>query len=121
MIPEAVIELIDRSIQSIWALELLLFLRHHAGEAWSLDQLQAELRASRSVVTGVLPPLIAEGLIAQSDDGRLHYGAAAPADALVRELERLYRERPVSVIREIALIPSRRIQRLADAFKFRKD
>jgi biotin operon repressor len=121
VIPEAVIAFIDRCVHSVWALELLLFLRQRNGDAWSLEQLEAELRASRTVVNGVLPQLIASGLVITSDDGRYRYNSAAASDAIIGELDRLYHERPVSIIREITLIPRRRIQRLADAFKIRKD
>jgi hypothetical protein len=120
VIPNEVVELIDRCVHSVWALELLLFLRQHRDSGWTIEQLQTELRASRSVVTGVLPQLMANGLAVENEGVRYRYSDAAP-DAVVAELDRLYRERPVSIIREIALMPSRRLQRLADAFKFRKD
>jgi hypothetical protein len=119
VIPDEVVELIDHCVHSVWALELLLFLRQHRASGWTVEQLQTELRASRSVVTGVLPQLMTHGLVVEADQ-RYRYNENS-TEGTVAELDRLYRERPVSIIREIALIPSRRIQGLADAFKFRKD
>jgi hypothetical protein len=121
VIPQEICEFISRYVKSVWALETLLFLRQHVSQSWTVDQLQAELRASRSVVNGVLPQMIADGLVVAGEDERYRFNAAAAAAETVAELDRLYRERPVSVIREIALAPHRRIQNLADAFRFRKD
>jgi hypothetical protein len=120
VIPDDVANLLARSVKSVWALELLLFFRQHADEAWSADRLSTELRASTSVVYGVLPTLIRDGLVEELEGGRFRYAARSDANEAVLQLDHLYKERPVTIVRAIALAPDYQIRSLADAFRFRK-
>lgn len=121
MIPVEVSQLLARAVRSVWALELLLFLREHALNSWSVDQLSVEQRSSRSVVHRAIPALIREGLVREVDGARYQYRAEGDIDQLVASLEHLYKERPVTIVRAIVLASDDQIQSLADAFKFRRD
>jgi len=122
VIPPDLQEFLRRSVKSVWTLELLLFLRMNAGRSWSLEQLATDLRASHAVVIGVLPQLLADGLIVEVDPARFAYKPASlELGDKVDRLDVIYRANPVTVVREIILAPNPKIQSFADAFKFRKE
>jgi len=114
-------DFVQSSFKSVWALELLLFLKRHAGQAWAVDDLVRELRGSTPVVTQSLATLETSGIVA-TDGGNARY---APASAALGELcdavERAYREKPNAVRRTILTAPNEKLQTLADAFRLRKD
>jgi hypothetical protein len=108
-------------VRSVWALELLLLLKRDPDRTWAPQALVAELRASPSLVVDNLHRFEASGLALRDEGEGWRYAPASPLLAqLADQLERAYRERPVSVINVIAAPPDP-IQGLADAFKFRGD
>jgi hypothetical protein len=117
------LQFIRRSIRSVWALELLLALRQHPRRAWSMPELVGQLRASESVVTGVLVGFEQEGLVAREPGGpggSVRFAAsAASLDQLCDALAEAYRERPLTVIKAITS-PDSQLEGLAEAFQFRK-
>jgi hypothetical protein len=111
---------IRSSIRSVWALELLLFMRRHDGEAWTAEALARELRSSTFAIKDILDTFSQAGL-ATAEGGTFRYAPATPhLDRAVRELEAAYAVRPLAVSREI-LAGSNKIQTFADAFKLKKD
>ncbi|MFI4963761.1 MAG: hypothetical protein ACHP9T_00200 [Caulobacterales bacterium] len=104
---------------SVWALEILLLLRRDSRRAWSVGELVQELRASTALVSTNLAKFEASGLVLADDGRRYRY---APASSLMRDLcdavDLAYRERPVAIINLISA-PEDRLQRLADAFRFK--
>lgn len=122
MIPDDVRELLDKHFDSLWALELILLMRKERVRAWHIKELVSALRASDRVIAGELPALVVANLVAESEPGKFRYSpASAELDLAVENLARVYREFPVTVVRHIALTPSRGLKQFADAFKFRKD
>jgi len=119
-IPADVLEFMRRSVQSVWALELLLMMRSNPDRSYTITDLVKELRASQSVIGSTLPLMIADGLVAEIESNRFVYRPGPLADK-VDQLARCYRDSPVAVVREIALAPNLRIQSFADAFRFRKE
>ena len=112
---------IHASIKSIWALELLLFLRAHRDEWWTVATLARELRASEPVVRGGLGLFQAGRLIQEDAAARVRYDpASSELDDLVREMAEIYATRPVEVSEEI-YAPDRNIQHFADAFRLKKE
>lgn len=112
---------IHASIKSIWALELLLFLRSQGARSWTVVALARELRASEPVVRGSLGLFRAAGLIDEDEAGRVQFAPASPEiDNLVREIANVYATRPVEVSEEI-YAPDRNIQHFADAFRLKKE
>ena len=108
---------IRRSLKSVWALELLLLLRADRERGWSTAELVGELRASDSLVIRILEDFRRHGLV--GGEGGWRY-AAKEADAdLCDQIEALYRERPMTLIKAISTPPDR-LQALADAFRIKK-
>ncbi|WP_165185726.1 hypothetical protein [Caulobacter soli] len=114
-----VFQFIREHVRSVWALELLLRLKHDPERCWSIEDLVGDLRASHSLVTDNLAALEAAELVIADDRGCFRYQPAAPALAKVcDDLEAAYAKKPVTVIRWISA-PTERLQSLADAFKFK--
>jgi hypothetical protein len=122
VIPDDVIDLIDKHISTVWALELLLLMRQQRDRAWSTSDLAKELRASADVALRMLPALIGAGLVADVEGKTFRYAPSREElDQTVGRLEELYKQFPVTIVRRIALAPHREARNFADAFKFRKD
>ena len=119
VLPEDIQDFLNRSIRSVWTLDLLLLLRRGGG--WTGDALVRELRASPKVVAESLGELAAAGLVGEDGKGNVHYRAASPLDPLIGRLQALYGERPVAVTQAINAGQNAKIQTFADSFKFRKD
>jgi len=114
-----VFQFIREHVRSVWALELLLRLKHDPGRCWSIEDLVGDLRASHSLVTDNLTAFVDAGLVVADDRGGFRYQPAAAVLAKVcDDLETAYRTKPVTVIRWISA-PAERLQSLADAFKFK--
>jgi hypothetical protein len=108
---------IRRNLKSVWALELLLLLRADRERGWTTVELVRELRASDSLVVGILEAFRRHGLVGGEDGWR--YAAAGPDADLCDQIEALYRERPMTLIKAISTPPDR-LQALADAFRIKK-
>jgi hypothetical protein len=122
VIPDDVIDLIEKHITTVWALELLLLMRQHRDRAWTINDLSKDLRASADVVVRMMPSLIAGGLIAEVEGGALRYAPSdEKLDQTVARLDEFYKQFPVTIVRQITLAPNREAKGFADAFKFRKD
>jgi hypothetical protein len=110
---------VGASIRSVWALELLLFLKRNSARSWDEDGLILELRSSSVVIREALTALEAAGLIRNSGDA-YQYGAASPTlDQIASELERLYAAKPVAVVNAIVSPPSEQLRVFSDAFKLK--
>lgn len=112
-------DLIRTHLPSVWSLELLLVLRRGRDDGWTARELTDELRATLPIVTSALERFERSGLVAHDGQGRYRYAPASRLlEAFGATIERLYRERPVTVI-NLIVAPEDRIQQLADAFRFR--
>jgi hypothetical protein len=119
MISDEVRSFIRSTISSVWALELLLYLRGHE-RAFGVAQLTRELRATPVIVERGLAVFSAAGLVAEETPGSYRYAPASERlDTLVRAVEAAYAKVPQAVSNEI-YVPDSKIQDFADAFKFRK-
>jgi hypothetical protein len=114
-----VFQFIREHVRSVWALELLLRLKHDPERCWTAEDLVGDLRASHNLVTDNLTAFVDAGLVVAEDRGCFRYQPAAPVLAKVcDDLDAAYRTKPVTVIRWISA-PAERLQSLADAFKFK--
>lgn len=114
-----VFQFVREHVRSVWALELMLRLKHDPERCWSVEDLVGDLRASHSLVADNLTAFEAAGLVVADDRGGFRYQPAAPVLAKVcDDLDAAYRTKPVTVIRWISA-PTERLQSLADAFKFK--
>jgi hypothetical protein len=122
VIPEDVLRFVRDSIKSVWALELLLFMRRNAAQAWTVEQLTKELRSSPQLVTDILASFTTSGLVGTDADGTFRYcPASADLDALVTRLDRIYAETPLALIKQIVSTPNEKIQSFSDAFRIKRD
>jgi hypothetical protein len=119
---EEVASFIRATFRSVWALELLCFLRQNRSRALTHAEMVAELRGSDLVVTQSLATLAAAGLILNEADGSARYAPAADElNRLVEQAEALYARTPDAVRRMIVAAASPGITAFADAFRLRKD
>ena len=95
---------------SVWALELLLFLKDHAATDWPNAPLVEALRASDAIVTSSVEALLAGGLILTGKDGARYAPASGDLGELVEETAILYARKPDAVR---SPHPSRRRKRRA--------
>ncbi len=112
---------IRASINSTWALELLLLMRRQRPRAFQPEELVLALRGTNTLVNTCLDQLLKSGLVARNEAGEWLYAPASPAlEELVAQLESAYAEKPVSVINAIVASPNDRLKSFADAFKLPK-
>jgi len=121
MIPSRVSHFLRGTVRTTWALDVLQIMSRRPGEAWSVEALTAEIRGSRTLVTGILAAFAARNLVMEQPEGHWRYCASAEQDGLVKELLAVYTERPVQVISEIALSPNDKLFTFVDAFRLKQD
>jgi hypothetical protein len=113
---------IGATFRSVWALELLCFLRQERSRSLSHEEMVAGLRGSDLVVTQSVDALTAAGLaIAESDGSARYHPASADLDGLVERAAALYARSPDAVRRTIVAAANPAITAFADAFRLRKD
>jgi hypothetical protein len=109
---------IRSTFRSVWALELLCFLRKERERAWSQADLVSALRGSDLVVSQSVEALLAAGLVVIETGGAVRYQPSSEAvDRLATAAEALYATRPDAVRRIIVAPPSTGLSSFADAFK----
>jgi len=112
---------IAATFRSIWALELLLYLRSEGEVAHSREELVKQLRASDAVVETSIGSLIAAGLVLE-EEGKVRYApASADLDDQVLATEKMYRARPDAVRRLIISGSIGGFAAFADAFRLKGD
>lgn len=113
---------IRASFRSVWALELLCFLRQNRDRSLTHPEMVAGLRGSDLVVTQGIESLAAAGLVLTEAGGSARYSPASPdLDKLVAGAEALYAKSPDAVRRMIVSSANPGITAFADAFLLRKD
>jgi len=119
---QEVASFIRATFRSVWALELLSFLRQNRGRAPTHKEMVAELRGSDLVITQSVGALAAAGLILAEADGSARYAPASDdLDALAGQAGELYRSSPDAVRRMIVAAANPGITAFADSFRLRKD
>ena len=119
---QEVASFIRASFRSVWALELLGFLRQNRDRSLSHAEMVAGLRGSDLVVSQSVESLGAAGLVLADADGSARYApASVELDALVAEAEALYASSPDAVRRMIVAAANPGLAAFADAFRLRKD
>lgn len=109
---------IRSTFRSVWALELLCFLKKHRDRAWPQRELVVALRGSDLVVSQSVESLLAAGLVVVEPGDLVRYQPTSDAvDSLASAAEALYATRPDSVRRMIVAQASSGLSSFADAFK----
>lgn len=113
---------IRSTFRSVWALELLCFLKKHRDRAWPQRELVVALRGSDLVVSQSVDSLLAAGLVVIEPEGRVRYQPTSDAvEMLAAAAETLYATRPDAVRRMIVAQASSGLSSFADAFKLWRD
>lgn len=119
---EEVSSFIRATFRSVWALELLCFLRQNRDRNLTRAEMVAGLRGSELVVTQSVDALTAAGLVLADTDGSARYSpASGDLDRLVERAEALYAKSPDAVRRTIVAAANPGITAFADAFRLWKD
>lgn len=113
---------IRATFRSVWALELLCFLRQNRDRSLSHEEMVRGLRGSDLVVIQSVDALTAAGLVLVEEGGSARYApATADLDKLVERAEALYAKSPDAVRRTIVAAANPGITAFADSFRLRKD
>ena len=113
---------IGATFRSVWALEVLCFLRQNKGRSLPQAEVVSGLRGSDLVVTQSVESLLAAGLVLVEADGSVRYSPATPdLGALVEGTAALYAKSPDAVRRTIVSAAAPGATAFADAFRLRKD
>lgn len=108
--------------KSVWALELLLFLKDRADTAWSAEQLVEALRTSHTIVANSLASLFAGGLVMYDEPDLVRYAPASPdLSNLVDITQALYAKKPDAVRRTIVGGTATGLSAFANSFRLRND
>jgi hypothetical protein len=116
------VDFIRSTFPSVWALELMCYLRRRRDESVAREDLVAALRASDLVVEQGARSLLAAGLVVVEGEQELRYRAVSEdLDALAGEAAALYARSPNAVRRLIVAGAASSAVAFADAFRLRKD
>ena len=118
-VPDDVRDYIINHIESIAQLEALMLLRAHPGEAWDVLKMSRRLYISEPEVADAVGRLVDDSVVRFQDDTFAHSPAPEVRD-LIERVASAYRRHLIPVTNLIHSKPSR-IQKFADAFKFRRN
>jgi hypothetical protein len=118
-VDEDILDFIRAAVGSVWALELLLFVRARPERGWTASELARELRSNERLAAESLRIFEAAGLLTPSPDGFFYAPASLDLDTLAGRLVDTYRERPVAVVNAIVSSHSGSLRNFADAFRFK--
>jgi len=119
-IPPDVRGFILERIESVAELEALLLLHKHEREGWSATRVADRLYVTESAANDILARLTAERLCTL-EGGLYRFAPASPSEkTLVSQLADAYARHLIPVTRIVHSRPAR-IQKFADAFRFRSD
>jgi len=118
-IPQVVYEFIEKAVESIDALEILLCLRNAPEIEWATPALSKALQLDHAIVAARLNELASIGLLRQRSLGNeclYQYGPATQEMiSTIDELARVYSTFRVSIVRLIFSKPLKDIQTFPDA------
>ena len=118
---DPVAEFIEATFPSVWALELLCFLRQNAGQSLTRAEMVAGLRGSELVITQSVEALVRAGLVTADASGAAGYApASARLAALAAQAEARYAKSPDAVRRLIVSATNPGLTAFVDAFRFRR-
>jgi hypothetical protein len=122
--PDELRAFIRDHVPDVDASELLLFLAREPGRRYDLADLIAALRPTvitEAVARKHLALFQERGLVVSTSANTYEYAPDTPQlDALVNALGKVYRERPVTMVRMIYDLKDEKIRSFADAFRIKK-
>lgn len=115
-------DFIRGAFPSVWSLELLVLLRSEPDRSWTGQELVERLRGSEHIVVQGVGALVAGGIAATEEGGKVRYApASADIERMVQDSVRQYGKRPDAVRRIIVFGGNTGLQAFSDAFDLRKD
>ena len=118
---DPVLSFVDRHIESLEHLEILLLLAAQ-DRAWTSTEIFQRIQSSQASVDHRLESLVTAGLLAKDADKRFRFSPKDEATRnIVKDLAEAYRTRRVRIIEAIYTRKSDAVRSFADAFKFKKD
>lgn len=119
---DEIADFIQATFPSVWALELLCFLRQKDGSHLSLSEMVDGLRGSELVITQSVDALVRAGLVATDAAGAARYAPASTRLAdLAVQAEARYVRSPNAVRRLIVMGANPSLAAFVDAFRLRKE
>jgi hypothetical protein len=115
---------IDRCVESVEQLEVLLLLLHAPDKSWTVDTVAGSLGMTRDPAATALERLGSRNLldVRIADDVYYRFNPGSPDLAAgARALSAAYRESRVAVLGFLASRPARHLRDFADAFRLRND
>jgi hypothetical protein len=118
---DEVLAFVHTEIGSVWAVELLIFLKTHSHEGWSSEDLVLALRSSSMAVAQAINRLHAAGFIREQIPGTFRFEPRSSAHLeIAQAIATLSAQKPMKLARAIAEIPNEKLRNFSDAFKFRE-
>jgi hypothetical protein len=115
---DEVLAFVQRTIPTVWALELLLLLMQSHSRARTATELVRQMHSSDTAVRTAAAALKKAGLI--TGDAEYQF---APESAELREfsvaLDALYQVKPAAVVTAIYVAPNPNLRTFADSFKLK--
>ena len=125
VIPADARQFLLRSIDSVAQLEGLLWLRAHAGQGFDAATVASHLYIAEDDAARLLSRLAQRGLVVIEVAADLRHYVYRPStpelDAMVTQIDALYRQNLIPVTNLIHSKSKSRIEAFADAFRLRKD
>jgi len=117
-------QFLQSAVPAVEAAELLLLLRRESARAWTVPDIVAALAPGvllrEEEAAHYVEAFQARGILALDAERRVRYEPEALAAGHVGTLEKVYRERPVTLIRVIYGLRDSKIRSFADAFRLRR-
>jgi hypothetical protein len=118
---EEVVTFIRTHLGSVYTLELLLLVKRFRDKSWDVGDLVRELRSSRTAVGDALNRLNRAGFVSEHPPGTYSFVPASPElERLAAEIETVYTNRPISVVKAIVAAPTDKLRQFSDAFKIKE-
>jgi hypothetical protein len=118
---DEVLAFVHTDVGSVWAIELLIFLKGHSERAWEIKDLVLALRSSSMAVAQAMTRLQAAGFVSEKSPGSYSFEPRSSRHLeMATAIEKLSAQKPMTLARAIAEIPNEKLRNFADAFKLRE-
>ena len=119
---EEVLAFVHSVLGSVWALELLIFLKSNSERNFRLEELVLKLRSSSLAVAQGLTRLKDNGFAQETPGGTYRFAPRSHRHLqMAAAIESLSVEKPMTLIKAIAEIPNQQLRNFSDAFRLRDD
>lgn len=118
---DEVLAFVHTDIGSVWAVELLIFLKGHSDRAWEINDLVLTLRSSSMAVAQAIARLRTAGFVNEKSPGTYCFEPRSSRHLeMAAAIEKLSAQKPMTLAKAIAEIPNEKLRNFSDAFKFRE-